>query len=35
MWGFAQVVAHQRGAYFFESHIFTHPVRKCDSSQWQ
>jgi hypothetical protein len=35
MWGLAQVFAHQRDAYFFESHIFTQPVPREDSAQWQ
>ena len=35
MWGLAQVFVHQRDANFFESHIFTQPVLKCDSAQWQ
>lgn len=35
MWGFAQVLAHQREGYFFESHIFTQPPLARDSAQWQ
>lgn len=35
MCGFAQVVAPQREAYRFESHIFTQPPRRRDSVQWQ
>ncbi len=37
MCGFAQRVAFDRNADFFESHSFTHPVRSLDSAQpqWQ
>jgi hypothetical protein len=35
MWGFAHLMAHHREAFFFESHIFTQPPRRCDSMQWQ
>ena len=35
MWGLAQVVTHQRGAFLFESHSLTHPAEPCDASQWQ
>jgi hypothetical protein len=33
--GFAQEVAHQRAAYFGNSHIFAHPARAPDNAQWQ
>ena len=35
MWGFAHLMAHQREANRFESHNFTQPPRRCDSSQRQ
>src|SRR5437879_3111867 len=35
MCGFAHLMAHQREANRFESHSFTQPPRRCDSSQRQ
>jgi hypothetical protein len=33
--GRAQDVAHQREAYFGNSHIFVQPLRARDTAQWQ
>jgi len=35
MWGFTHLIAHQREANRFESHSFTQPPRRCDTSQRQ
>jgi hypothetical protein len=34
-WGLAQLLDHEPEAYFFESHIFTQPLRSFDSAQGQ